>query len=53
MVFDKLYPKETYKDWRVVQAFAIANISNKKTRTRRKRKRSAIQQNSRGLGAGQ
>ena len=53
MVFDKLYPKETYKDWRVVQAFAIANISNKKTRTRRKRKRSAIQQNSMGLGAGQ
>ena len=26
MVFDELYPKETYKEWRVVQAFAIANI---------------------------
>ena len=41
MVFDELYPKETYKEWRVVQAFAIAKISNKKTRTMRKRKRSA------------
>ena len=41
MVFDELYPKETYKEWKVVQAFAIAKISNKKTRTMRKRKRSA------------
>ena len=41
MVFDKLYPEETYKEWRVVQAFAIAKISNKKTKTMRKRKRSA------------
>ena len=41
MVFDELYPTETYEEWKVVQAFAIAKISNKKTRTRRKRKRSA------------
>ena len=32
MVFDELYPEETYKEWRVVQAFAIAKISNKKTK---------------------
>ena len=41
MVFNELYPKETYKEWRVVQAFVIAKISNKKTKTVRKRKRSA------------
>ena len=41
MTFDKLYPKETYEEWRVVQSFAIAKICNKKTRTMRKRKRSA------------
>ena len=41
IVFDKLYPKETYEGWKVVQAFAIDKISNKKTRTTRKRKRSA------------
>ena len=41
MVFDELYPKETYEEWRFVQAFAIAKISNKKTRTIRKMKRSA------------
>ena len=41
MVFDELYPKETYEEWKVVQAFAIAKISNKKTKTMRKRKRSA------------
>ena len=26
MVFDELYPEETYKEWRVVQEFAIAKI---------------------------
>ena len=41
MVFNELYPEETYKEWRVVQAFVIAKISNKKTKTMRKRKRSA------------
>ena len=38
MLFDELYPEETYKEWRVVQAFVIAKISNKKTRSTRKRK---------------
>ena len=33
--------KETYEEWKVVQAFAIAKISNRKTRTTRKRKRSS------------
>ena len=43
MAFDELYPKETFKDWRIVHAFAIANIRNKKrkrsSRKRKKRKR--------------
>ena len=41
MVFDKLFPKETFKDWRIVQALVIAGLNNKKNRTFRKRKRSA------------
>ncbi len=40
MAFDKLFPKETFKDWRIVQAFVIAGLNNKKHRTFRKRKRS-------------
>ena len=41
MVFDELFPKETFKDWRIVQALVIAGLNNKKNRTFRKRKRSA------------
>ena len=41
MAFNKLFPKETFKDWRIVQAFVIAGLNNKKNRTFRKRKRSA------------
>ena len=43
-VFDELYPKETFNDWRIKQAFAIAKLSNKNKEKmnsrRRKRKRS-------------
>lgn len=43
MPFNKLYPKETFEDWRIVHAFAIAKLSNKNkektTFRRRKRKR--------------
>ena len=41
MPFDELFPKETFKDWRIVQALVIAGLNNKKNRTFRKRKRSA------------
>ena len=38
-----MYPKETFEDWRIVHAFAIAKLSNKNkektTFRRRKRKR--------------
>ena len=33
-VFKKLYPKKHYEKWNVVQAFAIAKLSDKRTRTR-------------------
>ena len=42
MAFDKLFPKETFKDWKIVQALVIAGLDNKKNRTFRKRKRSAM-----------
>ena len=41
-VFDELYPKETFNDWRIKQAFAIAKLSNKnkeKMTSRRRKKK--------------
>ena len=37
--FDELFPKETFEDWRIVQAFVIAKLGNKDTRKLRKRMR--------------
>jgi len=39
--FDELFPKETFKDWRIVQAFAMAKLGNKDTRKLRKRMRAS------------
>ena len=50
MVFDELFPKDTFKDWRIVQAFAIAKLSNKHkdTRRRREKKRARATKGARG-----
>ena len=43
IAFDELYPGETFKDWRIVHAFAIANIRNKKRkRSSMKRKKATM-----------
>jgi hypothetical protein len=38
-VFDELFPKDTFDDWRIVQAFVLAKLSNKHKDDARRRRR--------------
>ena len=50
--FGELWPKETFDDWRIVQAFAIAKLRNKEKEQKKARSRKRNRRARRGyIGA--